>query len=114
MVYGGIDTVRYIVEANGCGVAFLILTMMAGRTSFCLNGWRLEGFAEGKEPINHLYRNNRDGTFTDITRKAGLVHSGWANGICVGDYDNDGYDDLFLTYSGKQRPLSQQRQTVHF
>jgi hypothetical protein len=66
-----------------------------------VNGWRLEGFPKGQEPISHLFKNNRDGTFTDVTQKAGLVHSGWGQGVCVGDYDNDGFDDLFITYFGK-------------
>jgi hypothetical protein len=52
-------------------------------------------------PTNHLYRNNRDGTFTDVTEKAGLVRTGWGQGVCVGDYDNDGFDDLFVTYWGQ-------------
>ena len=54
-----------------------------------------------ENPTNHLYKNNRDGTFTDVTEKAGLIHSGWGQGVCVGDYDNDGFDDLFVTYWGK-------------
>src|SRR5206468_12093566 len=46
-------------------------------------------------------KNNRDGTFGDVTVQAGLVHSGWGQGVCVGDYDNDGFDDLFIAYFGK-------------
>jgi hypothetical protein len=53
-----------------------------------------------KAPIQHLFKNNRDGTFTDVTEKAGLARSGWGTGICVGDYDNDGWDDLFCCYWG--------------
>ena len=52
-------------------------------------------------PTNHLYKNNRDGTFTDVTAKAGLLRTGWGQGVCVGDYDNDGFDDLFVTYWGQ-------------
>ena len=50
---------------------------------------------------NRLYKNNRDGTFTDVTEKAGLARTGWAYGVTVGDYDNDGFDDLFITYWGQ-------------
>ena len=52
---------------------------------------------------NRLYHNNRDGTFTDVTVKAGLADPGWAVGVCVGDYDNDGFEDLFVTYYGHNR-----------
>jgi len=68
---------------------------------FLVNGSRLEGFPGGAAPTSRLFRNNRDGTFTDVTAKAGLAHSGWGQGVCVGDYDNDGWDDLFVTYFGK-------------
>ena len=50
---------------------------------------------------NRLYKNNRDGTFTDVTTKAGLLRTGWASAVTVGDYDNDGFDDLFITYYGQ-------------
>ncbi len=99
--YGGVDTVKYIVEANGCGVAFYDYDNDGWLDILILNGSRLEGFEKGKEPTNHLYKNNRDGTFTDVTRQAGLTRSGWAQAVCIGDYDNDGYDDLFITYWGK-------------
>ena len=46
-------------------------------------------------------RNNRDGTFTDVTERAGLKRSGWASAVCVGDYNNDGFEDLFVTYWGQ-------------
>ena len=53
------------------------------------------------KPTSYLFHNNRDGTFTDVTEKAGLTHSGWGQACCVGDYDNDGFDDLFVTYWGQ-------------
>ena len=99
--YGGVEQVRYIVEANGCGVAFYDYDDDGWLDIFVLNGSRLEGFPEGREPSNRLYRNNRDGTFTDVTAEAGLARSGWANSVCIGDFDNDGNDDLFLTYWGQ-------------
>ncbi len=66
-----------------------------------VNGTRLEGFPKGEEPISRLFKNNRDGTFTDITANSGMVRSGWGQGCCVGDYDNDGWDDLFVSYYGQ-------------
>jgi len=68
---------------------------------FLVNGTRLEGFPAGSEPTSHLFRNIATATFTDVTAKAGVAHSGWGQGVCVGDYDNDGWDDLFVTYFGK-------------
>ena len=99
--YGGVEQVKYIVEANGCGVAFYDYDNDGWLDVFVLNGSRLEGFPSGQEPSNRLYRNNRDGTFTDVTREAGLVRSGWASSVCIGDFDNDGNDDLFVTYWGQ-------------
>ena len=52
---------------------------------------------------NRLYHNNHDGTFTDVTDKAGLGAMGWGQGACTGDYDNDGWEDLYITYYGKNR-----------
>jgi len=75
--------------------------MTAGPTFFVVNGTKLEGLPSGKAPTSHLYRNNHDGTFTDVTEKAGLTHTGWGQGVCVGDYDNDGFEDLYVTYYGK-------------
>ena len=101
VVYGGVAATKYIVEANGCGVAFYDYDNDGWLDIFLLNGSRLEGFAGGSAPSNRLYKNNRNGTFTDVTREAGLVRSGWANSVCIGDYDNDGNNDLFLTYWGE-------------
>jgi hypothetical protein len=100
-VYGEEHTKKYIVEANGAGIAFYDYDHDGWLDIFMANGTRHEGSPPGQGPTNHLYRNNRDGTFTDVTSKAGLTRSGWCYGVCVGDYDNDGHDDLFLTYFGK-------------
>jgi enediyne biosynthesis protein E4 len=98
IVYGGIDSKRYIIEVVGCGVAFLDYDSDGWLDLLVLNGTRLDSPPPGA--TNRLYKNNRDGTFTDVTQKAGLVHTGWASGVTVGDYDNDGFDDLFITYYG--------------
>ena len=100
-IFGGEHKNKYLLETTGCGVAFYDYDNDDWLDIFLVNGWRLEGFPKGQEPISHLFKNNRDGTFTDVTAKAGLVHSGWGQGVCVGDYDNDGFDDLFATYFGK-------------
>ena len=100
-IFGGEKTNKYLLETTGCGVAFYDYDHDGWLDIFLVNGWRLEGFAKGSEPTCHLFRNNRDGTFTDVTENAGLAHSGWGQACCVGDYDNDGWDDLFATYYGQ-------------
>jgi enediyne biosynthesis protein E4 len=101
MVYGGTDHITYIVELNGGGCAFFDYDNDGWMDIFILGGRRLEGCFPGSS--NRLYHNNRDGTFTDVTEKAGLIDCGWACGVCVGDYNNDGFEDLFLTYYGQNR-----------
>jgi hypothetical protein len=100
-IFGGEHKNKYLLETTGCGVAFYDYDNDGWLDIFLVNGTRLEGFPAGQEPTNHLFKNNRDGTFTDVTVKAGLLHSGWGQGVCIGDYDNDGFDDLFVTYFGK-------------
>jgi hypothetical protein len=100
-IYGGVHKNKYLLETTGCGVAFYDYDNDGWLDIFLVNGWRLEGFPPGQEPTSHLFKNNRDGTFTDVTVKAGLLHHGWGQGVCIGDYDNDGFDDLFVTYFGK-------------
>jgi hypothetical protein len=100
-IYGGEHKNKYLLETTGCGVAFYDYDNDGWLDIFLVNGWRLEGFPAGQEPTSHLFKNNRDGTFTDVTAKAGLIHHGWGQAVCVGDYDNDGFDDLFVSYFGK-------------
>jgi len=102
-VFGGVDTKKYILETTGTGVAIFDYDNDGWPDIFIVNGSRLEGFPPGHSPSNHLYRNNHDGTFTDVTAKAGLTATGWGQGVCVGDYDNDGWEDLYVTYYGKNR-----------
>ncbi|HEX6505484.1 MAG TPA: CRTAC1 family protein [Terriglobales bacterium] len=98
--FGGEHKNKYLLETTGCGIAFYDYDNDGWLDIFVVNGSRLEGFPKGEEPISHLFKNNRDGTFTDVTAKAGVGRSGWGQGVCVGDYDNDGFDDLFVTYYG--------------
>ncbi len=101
-VFGGVDTKKYIIETTGTGVAIFDYDNDGWPDIFVVNGTTLEPLAGKKPPTNHLYHNNRDGTFTDVTEKAGLAkNSGWGQGVCVGDYDNDGFEDLYVTYYGK-------------
>src|ERR1700681_2588003 len=92
MFYGDPNHNTYIVEVNGTGCAFFDYDNDGWIDVFILGSRTLEGVPPGSS--NRLYRNNRDGTFTDVTEKAGLLDpAGWANGVCVGDYNNDGFDD---------------------
>jgi hypothetical protein len=100
-IFGGEHKNKYLLETTGCGVAFYDYDNDGWLDIFLVNGSRLEGFPAGQAPTSHLFKNNRDGTFTDVTAQAGLLHSGWGQGVCIGDYDNDGYEDLFVTYFGK-------------
>jgi hypothetical protein len=98
VIYGGVASNAYILEAIGCGAAFF---------DYDNDGWLdillLSGTRWGGAPAvttNRLYRNNRDGTFTDVTAKSGLTRTGWACGVTVADYNNDGFEDIFITYWG--------------
>jgi len=102
-VFGGVDSKKYIIETTGTGVALFDYDNDGWLDIFLVNGTRLEGFPDGPRPTNHLYHNNHDGTFTDVTEKTGLGATGWGQGVCVGDYDNDGWDDLYVTYYGTNR-----------
>jgi hypothetical protein len=98
VVYGGVDRKTYIVEVVGCGVAFFDYDNDGWMDLLVLDGTRLEGAPTGA--TNRLYKNNRNGTFTDVTAKAGLVRTGWSSAVTIGDYNNDGWEDLFITSYG--------------
>ena len=100
-VWGGVEKKRIIIETKGSGLAFFDYDNDGWLDIYLSNGSRLDAhWPAGKAPTTHLYKNNRDGTFTDVTEKSGLGRSGWQTGMCVGDYDNDGWDDLFCTFWG--------------
>ncbi len=100
-VWGGVKEKRYIIETKGSGLAFFDYDHDGWLDIYLTNGIRLgETYPPGKAPTSHLYKNNRDGTFTDVTEGSGLARSGWQTGVCVGDYDNDGWDELFCCFWG--------------
>jgi hypothetical protein len=99
VIYGPADHKTYILETTGCGCAFIDYDNDGWMDLFVLCGTRFDDPPPGC--TNRLYHNNRDGTFTDITEKAGLKRTGWASAVTVGDYNNDGFEDLFVTYWGQ-------------
>ena len=105
-VNGDPENKRYIVEATGSGVAIIDYDRDGWPDIYLVNGTELttgDRPATNNRATGHLFHNNHDGTFTDVTEKAGLKSSGWGQGACVGDYDNDGFDDLYITDYGKNR-----------
>src|ERR1700704_4024232 len=103
IVFGGKDTKKYIIETTGTGAAIFDYDNDGWPDIFLVNGTRLEGFPTGSGPSNRLYFNDHAGRVSDVTAKAGLTATGWGQGACAGDYDNDGWEDLYVTYYGKNR-----------
>ena len=100
-VSGRPEDKQFLLEEMGCGAAFFDYDNDGWLDIFLVNADTLDSGARASRPTCYLFHNNGDGTFTDVTAKAGLTHSGWGQACCVGDYDNDGYDDLFVTYWGR-------------
>jgi hypothetical protein len=94
---------RYLIETMGGGVAFLDYDRDGWLDIYLTNTPTVQLFKAGKSgqlPANRLYRNNHDGTFTDVSEKAGVAFRGWSFGVSVADYNNDGAPDLYLTNYG--------------
>jgi hypothetical protein len=99
--YGAREKSTYILETTGTGVAFLDYNGDGYLDIFLANGTTLEGLSQGEKPRCALYRNNGDGTFTDVTVQAGVARTGWGQGVAVADYNNDGWPDIYLTFFGE-------------
>jgi hypothetical protein len=100
-IFGAEEKNKFLLETTGCGAAFVDYDDDGWLDIFLVNGTRFEtNFPSGSEPVSRLYKNNRDGTFTDVTAKAGVARHGWGQGVCAGDFNNDGHVDLFVSYWG--------------
>ena len=101
MIYGDEHRNRYLLETTGSGAAFIDYDNDGWQDIFLVNGTRLDGLPPNLNSTNRLFRNSSNGKFTDVTEKAGFARTGWGQGVCSGDYDNDGYIDLFVSSYGK-------------
>ncbi len=99
-VNGGREAKKYILETTGNGVAIFDMDNDGLMDVFIVNGTTLDGKGAGEHATSHLYRNLGNMRFEDVTEKSGLGRTGWGQGVCAGDYDNDGRRDLFVTYYG--------------
>jgi hypothetical protein len=100
-VWGGREAQKYLIEIKGSGLGFFDFDNDGWLDIYQPNGIRFEEtYTPETAPISRLYKNNRDGTFRDMTARAGVGRTGWGTGVCIGDFDNDGWDDLFCTYWG--------------
>src|SRR5215470_12595891 len=96
--FGGKEKKDFILESTGTGAAIFDYNGDGANDIFIANGTVLN--PTGPPVLSQLYRNDGKGHFTDVARQAGLTRTGWAQAACVGDFDNDGHPDLFVTYYG--------------
>jgi enediyne biosynthesis protein E4 len=99
----GDEESKYLTEVNGEGACFLDYNNDGYQDIYLVNGSSSKLEAAGRPPHDYLLRNNGDGTFTDVTRQAHLGDTGWHGGCAVGDYNNDGYTDLYVTGRGPNK-----------
>jgi enediyne biosynthesis protein E4 len=100
-VSGAVANKQTLLEEMGAGAAFFDYDHDGWLDIFLVNGSSFDPKVRDRRPGSYLFHNNRNGTFTNVTAKAGLTHSAWGQGCCVGDYDNDGFDDLFISCWGR-------------
>jgi enediyne biosynthesis protein E4 len=99
-ISGSATDKQFLLEEMGAGVALFDYDNDGWLDIFLVNGTSFDPTLKDRKPTSFLFHNNRDGTFSEVTEKTGLTHSGWGQGCCVGDYDNDGFEDLFVSYWG--------------
>src|SRR5271169_2028333 len=101
---GGTPEKTFIIEENGSGVALLDYDNDGWLDIYLVNGSTYDAL-DGKAESPHaaLFHNNHDGTFTDVAAKAGVTNDRWGFGVAIGDYDNDGWPDIFVANYGKNR-----------
>jgi hypothetical protein len=92
---------KYLPETTGAGCAFFDYDNDGWMDIYLVNSGQSDFFSPPAPLRNALYRNNRDGTFTDVTEKAGVGAGGFGQGVAVGDYDRDGFADLYVTQYGR-------------
>jgi len=92
---------KYLPETTGAGCAFLDYDNDGWMDIYLVNSGKCDFFAPSQPLRNALYRNNRDGTFTDVTERAGVQAGGFGQGVAVGDYDGDGFPDIYVTQYGR-------------
>jgi len=92
---------KYLPETTGAGCAFLDYDNDGWVDIYLVNSGKCDFYAPDPPLRNALYRNNRDGTFTDVTEKAGVAAGGFGQGVAVGDYDRDGFPDIYVTQYGR-------------
>jgi hypothetical protein len=91
---------KYLPETTGAGCAFLDYDNDGWMDIYLVNSGKCDFYDPNPPLRNALYRNNRDGTFSDVTEKAGVAARGYGQGVAVGDYDGDGFPDLYVTQYG--------------
>ena len=92
---------KYLPETTGAGCAFFDYDNDGWMDIYLVNSGKCDFFTPDPPLRNALYKNNRDGTFTDVTEKAGVAAGGFGQGVAVGDYDGDGFPDLYVTQYGR-------------
>ncbi len=99
----GDEVTEYLIEVKSLGVCFFDYDNDGYQDIFFVNGSSRKMIAAGHPPHDYLFHNNGDGTFTDVTEKAHLGDSGWHTGCTTGDYNNDGFEDLFVSNWGPNK-----------